>query len=184
MLSSYISLNGRTAGPIQIGPAGTWLKMTTPASASGAGTLSFLTSMANSTYCQLQAAAPSKDDDNGVVTVAFLKQYGFTPGNVTVDFSQYVTKTVFDNLSATVMGQALSYPADKESIVARIDILEREVSNFNSSTDDLEKELSQLTSLVGVNSSAIASVNSRIDNLTLDPFEGAVLFVAGGARTN
>jgi hypothetical protein len=184
MLSNYISLNGRTAGPIQIGPSGAWLKMTTPASASGAGTLSFLTSMANSTYCQLQAAAPSKDDEYGVVTVAFLNQYGFNPDNITVDFSQYVTKVAFDSLSSSILGSALSYPSDKNPIVARIDILEREVSNFNSSTDDLEKEISQISSLVGYNSSAIAAVNTRIDNLTLDPFEGAVLFVAGGARTD
>lgn len=183
MLSSYISLNGRTAGPIQIGTSGAWLKMSVPVSASGAGKLSVLTSMNNNTFCQLQAATPSTDDPNGVVTVKFLEQYGFKPGDVSVDFSQYVTKSVFDSLHAAVMGNLLTYPTDKESIVARINVLEREVSNFNSSTDDLEEEINELANLIGSNSSAIAELNDRFDNISLDPFQGAVLFVAGGAIT-
>ena len=183
MLSNYISLNGRAAGPIQIGSAGAWLKMTVPVSASGTGQLSFLSSLNNNTYCQLAAAAPSKDNPNGVVTVQFLEQYGFDAGNINVDFSQYVTKTVFDTLYTTVMGTLLTYPSDKESIVARINVLEREVSNFDSSTDELEKEINTLTDMVGANASAITTLNDRISNLNLDPFQGAVLFVAGGAIT-
>ena len=182
MIGNYISINCKTAGPIQIGPAGAWLKTTTPISASGAGQLSFLTSLKNNTFCQLRAASPSKDDTNGVVTVEFLEQYGFNPNNVTVDFSQYVTKTVFDALTNDIFGST-SYPEDAETLVNRIIILEREVSQFDASTDELEKTITSLSTSIGINAGAIVELNKRIDNLSLDPFEGAVLFIAGGAVT-
>ena len=182
MIGSYISINGKTAGPIQIGPSGAWLKTTTPVSASGAGQLSFLTSLKNNTFCQLQAATPSKDDKNGVVTVEFLDLYGFDPDNINVDFSKYVTKAVFDALSNNIFGSS-SYPDSADTLVNRIILLEREVSDFNASTDELEKTINAMSSSISLNAGAIVELNKRIDNLSLDPFEGAVLFIAGGATT-
>lgn len=182
MIGSYISINGKTAGPVQIGPAGAWLQTTTPISASGAGQLSVVASLKNNTLCQLRAASPSSTDDFGVVTVEFLKQYGFKPNEDTVDFSQYVKKDVFDAFSNNIFG-AMSYPDSADTLVNRIILLEREVSQFETSTDELEKTINNLSTSIGANASAISAVNTRIDNLSLDPFEGAVLFVAGGAVT-
>lgn len=182
MLSNYISLNGRTAGPIQIGAAGAWISTTTPVTPSGAGQVSFLTSLSKGTLCQLRAASPSISDDFGVVTVEFLKQYGFNPDDTTVDFSNFLRKEVFDDLYNIIVGTG-TYPTDKDSITSRIVILEREVSAFDASTDELTENINRLNSLTSANESAIVALNSRIDSLDLDPFQGAVLFVAGGAVT-
>ena len=182
MPSNYISLNGRTAGPIQIGSSGAWISTTTPVTPSGAGQVSFLTSLSKGTLCQLRAASPSSKDDFGVVTVEFLRQYGFNPDDNTVDFSQYLHKDVFDSLYNVVIGSGI-YPTDKDSITSRIVVLEREVSEFDASTDELTKNINRLNSLTSANESAIVALNSRIDSLDLDPFQGAVLFIAGGAIT-
>lgn len=183
MITNYISLNGRAAGPIQIGASGAWLKTTTAVTAGGQGRLSFLTSLMGDTFCQLQAGEPSPSDPNGVVTVKFLENYGFKPGNVTIDLSSYVTKTTFDTLSAAVIGSRTSYPTNAKPVADRLETLEHEVNSFESSTDELEKNILELSGRISVNAAGLVAVNNRIDNLNKDPFQGAVILIAGGAKT-
>ena len=178
--SSYLGINGRAAGPIQLGPGGVWLKTTTNPTASGRGEVSLLNSLSGSSLAMLRVEHPNPEDLNGVVTVGYL---GSVQNNEPIDLNKYVLTSDFDKLYNAVLGEGQVYPTGEkvQTIVQRLVGVEAEVKGFTSNMTLLQKDMAQISNQTSVNASAIAGLQTTLDNLKFDPFGEPVLLVAGGA---
>ena len=89
----------------------------------------------------------------------------------------------FDKLYNAVLGEGQVYPTgDKvQTIVQRLVGVEAEVKGFTSNITLLQKDMAQISTQTSVNASAIAGLQTTLDNLKFDPFGEPVLLVAGGA---
>lgn len=178
--TSYLGINGRAAGPIQLGPGGVWLKTTINPTASGRGEVSLLNNLSGSSLATLRVEHPNPDDLNAVVTVGYL---GTAQNDKTIDLTKYVLTSDFDRLYNAVLGEGQNYPTgDKvQSIVQRLIAVEGEVKGFTSNINLLQKDINQISIQASSNASAITSLQTTLDNLKFDPFGEPVLLVAGGA---
>lgn len=178
--TSYLGINGRAAGPIQIGPSGVWIKTTVNPTAAGRGTVSLLNSLNSDSLAKLRVDHPTPSDEYGVVTVGYLKA---AESGATIDLSKYALVSDFDKLYNAVLGAGQNYPTGTgvKTIVERLVAVEGEVKGFSTNITSIMRDVNQISAQSSSNTNAIASLNQTLENLKFDPFGEPVLLVAGGA---
>lgn len=187
---SYVGVQGIAAGPIRLGPSGAWIVngqqniAVTARSTTTIPTVAIQKNLSTNTnekvYLPLQAGLTSINDDHGVVTVEFLKNYYPEHEMPSVDLASYVTLVQFNELYKIVMGTNTSY-TNPNSITVRVSALENTVAGFHTTNEALESQMQTISSQVYANSTSIGDLSNRIDNIQVNPFAGESLLIAGGA---
>lgn len=187
---SYVGVQGIAAGPIRLGPTGAWIVngqqniAVTARSTTSIPTIAIQKNLSTTTnetvYLPLQAGLTSIQDDHGVVTVEFLKNYYPDHEVPSVDLASYVTLVQFNELYKIVMGTNTSY-TNPNSITVRVSALENTVAGFQTTNEALESQMQSISSQVYANSTSIGDLSNRIDNIKVNPFAGESLLIAGGA---
>lgn len=187
---SYVGVQGIAAGPIRLGPSGAWIVngqqniAVTARSTTTIPTVAIQKNLSTNTnekvYLPLQAGLTSINDDHGVVTVEFLKNYYPEHEMPSVDLASYVTLVQFNELYKIVMGTNTSY-TNPNSITVRVSALENTVAGFQTTNEALESQMQSISSQVYANSTSIGDLSNRIDNIQVNPFAGESLLIAGGA---
>ena len=189
-MRSYVGVQGIAAGPIRLGPSGAWIvngQQNIAVTARSTTTIptvaiqkNLSTNINEAVYLPLQAGLTSINDDHGVVTVEFLKNYYPEHEMPSVDLASYVTLVRFNELYKIVMGTNTSY-TNPNSITVRVSALENTVAGFQTTNEALESQMQSISSQVYANSTSIGDLSNRIDNIQVNPFAGESLLIAGGA---
>lgn len=182
----YLGIQGITAGPIKIGPQGPWI-VSEPADSSAINNRGALAIQKNlkaelPEFVPMRAGLTSTEDENGVVTVEFLRNYYPEAGAPEIDLSDYTKYTEFKNLYTIVMGANETSYQESSPINTRVKVLETNITNINTSINELGSSFTTLSKQVTTNTTNINALQKALEDISFDPFQGNVLLVAGGAN--
>lgn len=182
----YLGIQGITAGPIKIGPQGPWI-VSEPADSSAINNRGALAIQKNfkaelPEFVPMRAGLASIEDENGVVTVEFLKSYYPEVGAPEIDLSDYTKYAEFKNLYTIVMGANETSYQETSPINARVKVLETNITNINTLVNGWASSFDTLSKQVTTNTTNISALQKALEDISFDPFQGNVLLVAGGAN--
>ena len=184
MQRAYLGLQGIAAGPIRVGPTGAWLvDSTQTVSRTTTHSLAVLSGPKEegSTFLPLRAGLASTSDDNGVVTVKYLKNYYPDHSGPSIDLTEYTTIERFNNLYTIIMGSNTEY-IGTYSIDVRVTNLENSLASVSQTSQEVSTAMNTVKGQMSSMQQEIYSLGTRIDGLVLNPFADGALLVAGGAK--